>query len=134
MDIGLISCGKSKLNYKAKAKELYIGDLFKKSLEYSIKNYDKTFILSAKYGLVGLNDIIEPYNLTFKNFKEAEKKRWSFKVYNQIINNINSDDNIYWHCGINYRKYIARVLPNKQFIPLEGLGLLKQLSWYKNNL
>lgn len=134
MDIGLISCVSKKLNYKAKAKELYISDLFKKSLAYSTKNYDKTFILSAKYGLLGINDIIEPYNLTLNDFKEADKKRWSFKVYNQIINRIDINDNIYWHCGINYRKYIIRILPNKQFIPLKGLGIGKQLSWYKNNL
>ncbi len=52
--IVLISCVSKKLNAKSKAKDLYISPLFKKNLKYATSlNPDETFILSAKYGLVG---------------------------------------------------------------------------------
>lgn len=134
MDIGFISCVSKKKTYKAKAKELYISDLFKKSLMYSLKHYDKTYILSAKYGLLEIDDIIEPYNLTLNKFTEIQKKRWSYNVLKKIDKVINPNDIIYWHCGLNYRKYISIKLKNIQHIPLVGLGIGKQLQWYKNRL
>lgn len=48
------------------------------------QNPDLIFILSAKYHLVRLNDIVEPYNLTLKDFSEKEKKVWSYIVYKKI--------------------------------------------------
>ena len=52
--IVLISCGKDKCNQRAKARDMYKGSLFKKSLRYAQKlNPDQIFILSAKHGLSG---------------------------------------------------------------------------------
>ena len=70
---------------------MYQGQLFKKSYLYAIKlNPDKIFILSAKYGLLELNDIIEPYNITLNNTPNAIIKNWSEKAIQQLKNkNIN---------------------------------------------
>lgn len=47
------------------AKDMYVSDLFKKSLEYARRlNPAKIYILSAKYGLLELDDMIEPYEIT----------------------------------------------------------------------
>jgi len=52
----LIQCSKKKLIKPAKAKDLYISPLFKKSLAYAFMlNPDKIFILSAKHNLLPLN-------------------------------------------------------------------------------
>jgi hypothetical protein len=60
--IALIGCSKQKLDYSAPAKELYQGSLFKAARKYvEAKGYEWA-ILSAKYGLVDPNRIIEPYN------------------------------------------------------------------------
>jgi len=76
--IVLISCVSKKINHISKAKDLYISPLFKKNLAYAKSlNPDKTYILSAKYGLISLNDSIEPYDKTLNNMKIDEKKEWA---------------------------------------------------------
>ena len=63
--IVLISCVSKKLSHKSKAQELYISPLFRKNIQYAKSlNPDKIFILSAKYGLIKLEEEIEPYNKT----------------------------------------------------------------------
>jgi hypothetical protein len=63
--IVLISCVKMKLSYRSKAKDLYTSTLFRSNLEYTRRlTPDAIYILSAKYGLVGLEDEIDTYNLT----------------------------------------------------------------------
>jgi hypothetical protein len=58
----LISCASKKLPHKAKAKDLYISPLFKKNLAFAhFLRADKIFILSAKYGLLSLEQVIELY-------------------------------------------------------------------------
>ena len=55
--IALIACVSKKLDYKSKAKELYISPLFQKNMVYSKKiGVDKVYILLAKYGLLNLDD------------------------------------------------------------------------------
>ena len=87
----LISCVSLKRNVKCEAQYLYISPLFVKSLQYAkLQNPDKIFILSAKYGLVKCDDIIEPYNVTLKNFSKKESKNgYSFlRLYNNNFCNI----------------------------------------------
>lgn len=83
--IAFISCVKKKRNYPCKAQEMYISDLFKKSLNYAKKHADKVFILSAKYGLLNLDEMIFPYEKTLNGLSECEKKRWAYKVFKQFI-------------------------------------------------
>ncbi|WP_353763501.1 DUF6884 domain-containing protein, partial [Oceanithermus sp.] len=57
--IVLISCASKKMPHKAKAEELYTSQLFRKSLEYARQlSPEKVFVLSAKYGLITLDDNI----------------------------------------------------------------------------
>ena len=69
--IVFLSCGKTKAKHTCKACEMYQGDLFKKSFEYAKKlNPRKIYILSAKYKLLELDDIISPYELTLKKVED----------------------------------------------------------------
>lgn len=130
MKIGLISCVKTKLQKKTLAKDLYISDLFYKSLAYSLDNYDKVFILSAKYGLLGLNDIIEPYELTLNNQNILFRKQWAYKVFNQLKNNCDIiNDIFYFHTGIKYREFLQKKINHK--IPFEKLSFGNLLKKYK---
>lgn len=57
--IVLISCVNQKLPHRAKAKDMYIRTLFKLNLQYAEKlNPDGVYILSAKYGLLNLEQEI----------------------------------------------------------------------------
>jgi hypothetical protein len=134
MNIGIISCVSKKLEGKHPAKELYVSDLFLKSYAYAIKNYDKVIILSAKYGVVLPEDIIESYELTLNNFSERRKKNWAYDTYHELIKHLDKEDIVYWHCGENYNKYIRRVIAGKQVFPMKGLGIGRQLKWYKDRL
>ena len=83
--IVLISCVKQKLPYRAPAAELYVSSLFRGSLCYARSlRPDAIYVFSALYGLVGLNDDIEPYDLTLKKTPAAERKAWAKKVLAQL--------------------------------------------------
>jgi hypothetical protein len=66
--IVLISCASRKLSQKAKVKDLYVSTLFKLNLKYAQQlEPDNIFILSAKHGLLSLEQEIEPYEQTLNN-------------------------------------------------------------------
>jgi hypothetical protein len=62
--IAIVACGAKKLDRAASARCLYTGPYFRACLEYALTlaKAKHVFIISAKYGLVGLNDVIEPYD------------------------------------------------------------------------
>lgn len=129
----LISCASRKLKYKAEAENLYVSPLFKLNLSYarSLKP-DKIFILSAKYGLVGLEDVIEPYDLTLNNLTAAEIKDWAERVIGQLEKKIElEDDEVTFLAGNNYRKYLISKIKHYQ-VPLRGLSIGRQLQFLKN--
>ncbi|MDP2947448.1 MAG: hypothetical protein Q8N88_05015 [Nanoarchaeota archaeon] len=130
MKIILISCCSKKLNYPAKAKNLYCSALFKKSFTYAQKlNPDKIFILSAKYGLIDSKKEISPYNITLNKMTEDETRRWSNDVLKKLRKNFNLDDDKFiFLAGENYRKYLVTKIKNYE-IPMLGLGIGKQLQW-----
>ena len=133
MKIGLISCVKTKQNKTSIAEEMYISDLFKKSLKYSKKMYDKIYILSAKYGLIELTDIIDTYELTLNNQSNIFIKKWSYDVLLKLTNKCDINNDIfYFHCGEKYRKYLIQKLKNYK-IPLQGLSFGNQLKYYNEH-
>ncbi|MFA5992549.1 MAG: DUF6884 domain-containing protein [Candidatus Pacearchaeota archaeon] len=133
--IALISCASKKVNSKTKAQNLYISPLFKYNLKYAKSlSPDRIFILSAKYGLLDLNEEIEPYNKTLNKMSSEEIEEWAGLVLNQLkeVSDIKKDEFIFL-AGNNYRKYLIPNIKNYQ-IPLKGLGIGKQLKWLKENV
>ena len=130
--IVLISCASKKLGKKSKAKDLYVSPLFKYNLRYANSlNPDKIFILSAEYGLLDLEQEVEPYDKTLNSMKQEDIKAWAERVLNQLkeVSDINNDKFIFL-AGEKYRKYIIQHLPNYE-IPLKGLGIGRQLKFLK---
>lgn len=132
--IVFLSCVKSKQNKKCAAKDMYVSDLFKKSYEYAKQlNPRKIYILSAKYGLLELEDIIEPYELTLNAMTEKQQKLWAYKVIKQCRQkNIEFSEKAIFLCGKNYRKYIINKF-NTANAPLKNMGIGRQLQFYKQN-
>ena len=133
--IVLISCSSKKLSEKSKAKEIYSSDLFKKNLEYAILlNPDRVYILSAKYGLLDLEEEIEPYNVTLNKMNKEGRKKWSQNVIEELKNVGNLEkDKIIFLAGHKYREFLIPEIKNYE-IPLKGLGIGKQLKFLKNEL
>ena len=129
--IVLISCGKEKLGQRAEAGKMYTGDLFTRSLKYAEKklNPNKLFILSAKYGLLKLYKVIEPYDMTLNNMRVTEKRRWANKVLQQLRTQTNlNNDYFVFLAGKNYRDLLISHIVH-YCVPMEGLPIGKQLAW-----
>jgi len=133
--IVLIACASKKLDKKTKAKDLYISPLFKLGLRYAYSlNPGKIFIISAKHGLFRLDKEIGPYNLTLNNMKDSEIRIWASGVLKQLKKEANLDkDEIIFLAGKKYRKYLIPGIKNYK-IPLQGLGIGKQLKFLKENV
>lgn len=134
MKIGFVACAAKKHLGMWPAKDLYTSHLFQKAYSFAVKNCDSVFILSAKYGLVKPEQVIESYDLTLNNFTERGREVWARKVYADIITNTKATDEMYWFAGVNYRKYLMRLLPNIHHEPVKGLGIGSQMKWYKDRL
>jgi len=126
----LISCVRHKLGIKARAQDLYISDLFKKSLQYAKHiNPDFIFILSAKYGLVRLEDEIEPYDKTLNNMPLQQRKEWSHRVLEELKKFIDiENDEVTILAGLKYYQYLHPYIKNCR-IPMEHLPIGKQLKF-----
>jgi cytoplasmic iron level regulating protein YaaA (DUF328/UPF0246 family) len=133
--IVLISCGSQKLDKKTKAENLYTGTLFKLSLQFAKKQkHDEIFILSAKHGLLGLNDEIEPYDVTLNNMPEKDRKSWADGVLKQLNNKFSlKNDHFIILAGSLYRQFLLPELYSYE-IPLEGMSIGKQLRCLKRKL
>ena len=131
--IVLISCASKKLAHKAKAKDLYISPLFCGNLTYARSMQpDKIFILSAKYGLVDLEQELEPYNQTLNEMSAWENKQWAEKVIEQMCNKgvDFTNDEITFLAGEKYRKNLVSHF-QKVSIPMQGLSIGRQLKYLK---
>lgn len=130
--IVLISCVSKKLNHKATAKDLYISPYFKYNFKYARSlQPDKIFILSAKYGLLSLENEIEPYEKTLNNMSSKDINEWANSVINQLqkVSDLDKDEFVFL-AGNNYRKFLLPHITHYK-IPMEGLGIGKQLKWLK---
>lgn len=126
--IVLISCVSKKLMYKAKVKDIYISPLFKKHMAYARKlTPDEILVLSAKHGMLELEQEIEPYNLTLNNMRTDEIEAWSAKVIKQLEYKFDlNSTHVTFLAGRNYRKFLIGHLYNYD-IPFEGLTIGKLL-------
>ncbi len=128
----LIACASKKKDKADKAKYLYQSSLFQGSWRYaeSLKP-QKIFILSARHGLLRPDEVISPYDESLSNKKAAALKIWADKVLKKLRYEVNLDeDEIIFLSGINYRKHLIPYIKNYN-IPLEGLGIGKQLQFLK---
>ena len=130
--IVLISCVKTKLDHPAKAEDLYISDLFVKNLAYAKKlKPDYIFILSAKYGLVKLNDRIAPYEKTLNQMPVHERRVWASGVVSELRKYADLEqDEFIILAGEKYREFILPYMRNYK-IPFEGLSFGNQLKALK---
>jgi len=130
-----ISCVKSKLKSPAKAKDLYTSTLFQFNLQYAHQlKPDAIYVLSAKYGLLDLDQMIAPYEMTLNTMTEAKKKSWSRMVLDALHKKANLKSDLFVIlAGMNYRKYLLPELTHFE-VPLEGLSFGRQLQELKRRI
>jgi hypothetical protein len=124
-----------KLGEPARARDLYVSPLFKFNLAYaeSLKP-DAIYILSAKHGLLGLNQKVAPYNETLNTKRVSDIKLWADKVLRQLESEVDVEhDEFTLLAGERYRRYLIPSLAHTH-TPLKGLGLGRQLQFLKRAL
>ena len=131
-----LSCVKNKNEYPCTARDMYISDLFKKSLTYAeqLSESATVYILSAKYGLLELDQHIEPYELTLNTMNKKQRREWADKVLMQCKDkDISFNEEAIFLCGKKYREFLMDEFKNST-APLAHMGIGEQLAFYKKEI
>jgi len=114
----------TKKTYKCPARELYSeSPWFCEAYYYAKLVTDRIFILSAKYGLVPENMIIEPYNETLRNKEIEERRVWGQMILDGLgkVSDLEQDEFII----LAGRSYYENLLPHLVHVELP-LGHMRQ--------
>jgi|ADurb_Total_1113_FD_contig_31_1619997_length_559_multi_2_in_0_out_0_1 hypothetical protein len=131
----LITCVRKKLSYKAKAIDMYTSSFFRMNLQYAQQFSPKNiFILSAKHGLLQLDEEIEPYDMTLNRMSESEQKAWALKVVFQLEEHCNlREDHFVILASKKYRQYLVPYLKSYE-VPMAGFPIWKQYQFLRERL
>jgi hypothetical protein len=137
MRVAFVSCVKLKDDRPRQARDLYVSPWFVMARRYAERNADCWFILSAAYGLVGPDRVIEPYDRTLNKMSIDERRGWAKLVVKQIdLARVRGDEAIVL-AGINYRRHLEMPLLDRfkeVEVPMSGLMLGQQLSWLSKRM
>lgn len=152
--VGLIACGKSKLDRPAPARDLYTGQLFRLARAYVEANCDEWAILSAKYLLLMPWEVIEPYDRRVPTNKHDLlwwRRNLNYKIIVRYCAEgfVRTPGAVEWDpslvqtrfvvlAGLDYRAALA---PDRDWgnripheAPLAGMGIGEQLGWLSRAL
>lgn len=131
--IVIVACGAKKLDRPASARCLYVGPYFRACLDYAltIAKAKDVFIISAKYGLVGLADVIEPYDKRLGDpFSVAE---FSLTTQAEQLGLLGKKVTVL--AGKDYVRLCRKVWRSGLSAPLAGKGGIgKQMAWMKERI
>ena len=134
----IVGCGKAKVWDRAdrlgkvRAKDAYVGSLFKSQRRFAEQRAAKWLILSAKYGLLHPEQPIANYNVTFGSrgaiSAERVQKQWRQRL---------SDNPTIAVClaSKNYVRLLRDSIPKSVTLqtPLDGMGLFERMRWLKQH-
>lgn len=132
--IALVSCVKRKAAGSCAAKDLYTSALFRYQRAYAEKHADRWFIISAKYGLIHPDDVIEPYEQTLTGASVATRREWARRVFGQMESAGLREGckRFLWLAGRAYQKELSSLLHTHGHIsPLDGMRFGNRLAWLK---
>lgn len=142
LDVGLVACGKSKLDGAAPAKDLYTGNLYSAASTYAEAKYDAWYILSARHGLLHPNQIVEPYDERMQDKTGDQLHHWCNRVDSHfrgwacgygLWSHRGNSITVWLHAGVAYRAPLTAMWSGLSWRleePLAGLGIGEQLAWY----
>lgn len=122
--ICIIPCGKAKQEHASPAHAMYIGGYHKMCRRYAqtFASNEAIFILSAKYGLLANDDIVQPYSLTL-----GQAGSVTAHYVNQQAERFGiSDETCVALGGVRYTKLCQAVWPTAS-VPLAGKNLFEQM-------
>jgi len=121
--IALVGCGARKQLAACAAEQMYVGPYFRACLATAlvIAPRPRVFILSARYGLLGLDEVIEPYDLTIGQPGAITAAELADQAAERGI----CREPVTALCGARYAGLAGEVWPVLA-TPLAGLGIGRQ--------
>jgi hypothetical protein len=135
----VVACGQVKQDTAAPARELYTGDLTRKAIGFASERGGEygtgapCVILSARYGVLDLDDEVHPYDTRLDDLTPGELDEWRWMVVEQIADRGCSNATIYVHGGARYVTELGAALPDARIVPFfrEGEAIGQRKSLYK---
>ena len=114
MEVGLVSCTKSKREEPTKPKDLYLESaFFRKARQYVEANHDTWYILSAKHHLLDPDgDPVEPYDETLNGASVDTKREWAETVFEQLRAEglLGGGNRLVFHAGRGYHEELTPLI------------------------
>jgi len=129
--IGLIACSKTKAKKRCKASEMYTGAMFQLSVRLMEKWKCPYMIISAKYGLIDPDTIINPYELKMTDLTMPQREEMAKKINAGLKSRLRKDEIVLCLMGIEYMLF-ARDIP--VLMPMVGMGIGRRLQFLKSML
>lgn len=114
-------CSQGKQSQSAPAGEFYTGQLFRMLRKFSELHGFEQRILSGKYGLLTLDDLVDPYDMKIST--KADIKRVQKKCLYQLIGLHKTYDTIIIVLGKKYRDVISPILDAKCLVIYSKKGI-----------
>ena len=123
----IISCGKAKDKRPQPAAQLYTSAYFKVMLKFALcmTTPENIRILSAKYGLLKLNQVVEPYELRVGEPNTITLNTVKDQARDQGLLN----EQVYAVCGSDYARIILSVWSNAIWVLKDKGTIDKQQKW-----
>ena len=131
MKIAILPCSQRKAKVPCSAGDMYKSNLFvlRKRYAKDVLGCDEIYVLSAKYGLIDLDNIIEPYDTKLETLSKEEYFDWQYRVFTQylmkIYNKLMSDEDVEIYLFKSDSDYL------KKFRQITTIDY--DIEWGKNN-
>lgn len=133
----LLACSAGKLDRPAPARELYTGQLFLLSLQVAEAMADTVLVLSAKHGVVTLDQVLEPYDLSLADLEKHQREQWGANVVTDLLRRLGVKDRTSRPEGVTVGAGVLCLAPQSYVSalgfwyvcpvqPLKGLGIGQQ--------
>jgi hypothetical protein len=131
--LAIIPCGARKREGRHAARDLYVGPYFRAALRWAeTSGADRVLVLSAKHGLLGLDELVDAYDLTFGQTGSVTAAEVEQQAYLRLVRHTRPVQCV---GGAAYRSVVRQVWPWATS-PVDGctsmgahLRVLSQLSW-----
>lgn len=133
----LVSCVSAQREVPGPAKDLYQSDWFTKARRYVEAIGSPWFILSARHGLIGPDDVISPYEQTLNTMGVSARRAWADMVRDQMGKRMPNASHIVVLAGGRYREFLMNYLRRRSDavdVPMLGLRGGEQSVWLGNHV
>ncbi len=129
--VALVGCGKAKAPTAQPAKDLYVGMLFKAARSYAELLCDDWLTLSAFYGVLAPEQIVEPYDRNLSAMRLVEREAWGHRVSSSL--NARYRGLRVQYVGLAGAEYLEHLHLNGAIDrPLDGMGVGSRVRYLRD--